>query len=95
MVQVYRTAVLPLLGPLAEQLAAGFSKSRQGCFLWATDAVLREFSTGADLVDPVTTQAIYTFFESQAFTFLQFMDELPPSDLPDGIKCPKPSTFMA
>ena len=84
MVLSYRTAVLPLLPELAQQLASGFETTRQGCFLWATDAVLREFATGAEFVDPQTSQQIYNFFEQQAFAFLRIMNDLPPEDLPDG-----------
>ena len=84
MVLSYRTAVLPLLPTLAEQLATGFETTRQGCFLWATDAVLREFSAGAEYVESGTSQAIYNFFEQQAFAFLRIMNDLPPEDLPDG-----------
>lgn len=84
MVLSYRTAVLPMLPTLAEKLATGFESTRQGCFLWATDAVLREFATGVEFVDPTTSQAIYTFFEQQAFAFLRIMNDLPPKDLPDG-----------
>lgn len=84
MVLSYRTAILPLLPTLAQQLASGFENSRQGCFLWATDSVLREFSEGAEYVDPATSQAIYNFFEQQALAFLRIMNDLPPEDLPDG-----------
>ena len=84
MVMSYRTAVLPLLPTLAQQLAMGFEKSRAGCFLWATDSVLREFADGAEFVDPSTTQAIYHFFEQQAIAFLRVMNDLPPDSLPDG-----------
>lgn len=86
MVLSYRTAVLPLLPTLAQQLASGFENSRQGCFLWATDSVLREFADGAEFVDAVTSQAIYNFFEKQALAFLRIMNDLPPSDLPDVIE---------
>ena len=84
MVLSYRTAVLPLLPTLAQQLASGFENSRQGCFLWATDSVLREFARGAEFVDPATSHAIYNFFEQQALAFLRIMNDLPPTDLPDG-----------
>jgi transportin-3 len=84
MVISYRTAILPLLPALAEQLAVGFERSRSGSFLWATDSVLREFAEGAELVDPSTTQAIYRFFEQQAIAFLRIMNDLPPNELPDG-----------
>ena len=86
MVLSYRTAVLPLLPALAQQLASGFQNSRQGCFLWATDSVLREFANGAEFVDASTSHAIYDFFERQALAFLRIMNDLPPSDLPDVIE---------
>jgi transportin-3 len=85
MVLTYRTDILPILPVLAQQLASGFETSRQGCFLWATEAVLREFSTGSEYVDPQTSQAIYSFFEQQAFAFLKVMNDLPPHELPDVI----------
>ena len=85
MVLSYRTAILPLLPALAQQLASGFENSRQGCFLWATDSVLREFAVGVEFVDASTSQAIYSFFEQQALAFLRIMNGLPPEDLPDGI----------
>ena len=84
MVLSYRTAVLPLLPTLAQQLASGFEATRQGCFLWATDSVLREFAEGAEFVDLSTSKAIYSFFEQQALAFLRIMNDLPPKDLPDG-----------
>ena len=84
MVLSYRTAILPLLPTLAQQLATGFQNTRQGCFLWATDSVLREFAIGAEFVEPATSQAVYTFFETQAIAFLRIMNSLPPNELPDG-----------
>jgi transportin-3 len=84
MVFSYRTAIFPLLEPLANQLSKGFETTRQGCFLWATTAVLREFSVDTEAVDANTTQAIYNFFEQQAFAFLKIMNDLPPTELPDG-----------
>ncbi|MCJ1244960.1 Nuclear import receptor [Trapelia coarctata] len=86
MVISYRTAILPLLPELAEQLAVGFERSRSGSFLWATDSVLREFADGAENVNADTTDAIYRFFEQQAIAFLRIMNDLPPSDLPDVIE---------
>lgn len=44
MVLSYRFHTAPLLPQLAEKLSAGFTASRQGCFLWATDSIVREFS---------------------------------------------------
>ena len=76
-----------MLEQLATFLATGFERSRQGCFLWATGAVLREFSADAEYVNPATSQAVYNFFEQQAFAFLKIMDQLPPQELPDGMLC--------
>ena len=84
MVLSYRTAILPMLSTLAQQLASGFQTTRQGCFLWATDSVLREFAVGAEFVDAATSHAIYNFFETQAVAFLRIMNSLPPNELPDG-----------
>lgn len=83
MVLSYRTAMAPLLPLLAEKLAAGFNASRQGCFLWATDSIVREFSEGVEQVDDNTTNAIFQFYEQQATTFLRAMNDLPPEELPD------------
>lgn len=76
--------MVPLLPTLAENLAAGFQASRQGCFLWASDAVIREFSDGAESVDNQTSNAVYLFYEQQAVAFLRVLNDLPPTDLPDG-----------
>lgn len=87
MIISYRTAMIPLLPSLAQSLAAGFEASREGCFLWATDAVVREFAEGAELVDKATSQAVYQFFEQQSVAFLRILNELPPEQLPDGQYC--------
>lgn len=80
----YRTAMIPLLPTLAQGLAAGFEASREGCFLWATDAVVREFAEGAELVDHATSEAVYHFFEQQSVAFLRILNDIPPEQLPDG-----------
>lgn len=82
----YRIHTAPLLPQLAEKLAAGFTASRQGCFLWATDSIVREFSDVSDYVSRETTDQIYVFYESQATTFLRALNDLPPEDLPDVIE---------
>lgn len=86
MVLSYRTAAFPLLETLAPQLATGFQNTKQGCFLWATDAVLREFASGTESVDPATSHNVYNFFEQQAIAFLRIMNDLSPADLPDVIE---------
>ncbi|KAF2484969.1 armadillo-type protein [Neohortaea acidophila] len=86
MVLSYRIHTAPLLPQLAEKLAAGFTASRQGCFLWATDSIVREFSDVSDHVSQDTTTAIYTFYEQQATTFLRALNDLPPEELPDVIE---------
>ncbi|RKF56478.1 Uncharacterized protein C11G11.07 [Erysiphe neolycopersici] len=86
MVISYRTAISPLLPLMANELANGFSISKQGCFLWTTSAILREFSEDRENVDSQTTDAIYQFFEAQSTNMLQMMSDLPPKDLPDVIE---------
>lgn len=76
--------MIPLLPTLAQSMASGFEASREGCFLWATDAVVREFSEGAELVDHSTSSAVFQFYEQQAIAFLRILNDLPPEQLPDG-----------
>ncbi|KAK7398420.1 Nuclear import receptor [Neonectria punicea] len=85
MVISYRTAMAPMLPDMANKLAIGFNNSREGCFLWVTSAILREFSEAREHVDQATTDNIYTFFEAQTTTFLRVMTELQPKELPDVI----------
>ncbi|KAF1939953.1 karyopherin [Clathrospora elynae] len=86
MVLSYRTAMRPLLPDLATKLIEGFDKSRQGCFLWATASIVREFSQGVDEVDPSLANDVYQFYEQQAKTFLRILSDLPPEELPDLIE---------
>lgn len=86
MIISYRTAMTPLLADMANKLAHGFAVSRQGCFLWVTGAILREFSEDREHVEESITESIYNFFESQATTVLRVMSELPPIELPDVIE---------
>ncbi|ERT02591.1 hypothetical protein HMPREF1624_00891 [Sporothrix schenckii ATCC 58251] len=86
MVISYRTDMTPLLAPMANKLAEGFTVSKQGCFLWVTGAILREFSENREHVDAQITENIYVFFESQATSVLRFMSDLPAAELPDVIE---------
>jgi transportin-3 len=82
----YRFHSAPLLPQLAEKLSAGFTASRQGCFLWATDSIVREFSDVSSVVTQDTVDAIYNFYEQQATTFLRTLNDLPPEQVPDVIE---------
>lgn len=82
----YRIHTAPLLPILAEKLASGFTASRQGCFLWATDSIVREFSDVSDYVSRETTDHIYVFYEQQATAFMRILNELAPEELPDVIE---------
>ncbi|RKF77176.1 Uncharacterized protein C11G11.07 [Golovinomyces cichoracearum] len=86
MIISYRLAAAPLLPQMANELAHGFSVSKQGCFLWTTSAILREFSEDRENIDIQTVDAIYQFFETQSTNMLQMMSDLPPKDLPDVIE---------
>lgn len=82
----YRTAMIPLLGPMANKLAESFAASKQGCFLWVTSAILREFSEDREHVGESISENIYVFFEAQATNVLRVMSDLPPTELPDVIE---------
>lgn len=82
----YRIHTAPLLPVLAEKLASGFTASRQGCFLWATDSIVREFSDVSEYVTKETTDHIYVFYEQQATAFMRILNELAPEELPDVIE---------
>lgn len=86
MIISYRTATAPLLGGLANSIAEGFQASRQGCFLWATDAVIREYSYGAEFVDQETSENVFQFFAQQVTVFLRIISELNPNEAPDVIE---------
>lgn len=73
----------PLLPELATRLADGFQKSRQGCFLWATDSIVREFTEEAG-IDQGTSASVFNFFDAQATNFFKALNDLPPEELPDG-----------
>ena len=86
MILSYRVHTAPLLPLLADKLAAGFTASRQGCFLWATDSIVREFSDVSEYVSKTTTEAIYSFYEQQATAFMRALNDLAPEELPDVIE---------
>ncbi|KAI1753953.1 exportin 1-like protein [Xylaria castorea] len=83
MVIAHRGAMAPILPAMANELASGFANSRQGCFLWVTGAILREFSDDREHVDAAMTENIYVFFEAQATNVLRFLSNLNPQELPD------------
>ncbi|KAI1810036.1 exportin 1-like protein [Poronia punctata] len=83
MVIAHRGAMAPILPAMANELAGGFANSRQGCFLWVTGAILREFSDDREHVEPAMTENIYAFFEAQATNVLRFLSNLTPQELPD------------
>lgn len=86
MVLSYRSAIAPLLPQLANKLASGFSATRQGSYLWASNAILREFSADVGHQDASISDAVYQFYDQQATTFLRTLSDLPPDQLPDVIE---------
>jgi transportin-3 len=86
MVHSYRSGILPLLPTLAENLSSGFAKTRQGCFLFASGSIVREFCNGTEHVDDNTSDAIFSFYEQQTITFLTALSDLTPEELPDVIE---------
>ncbi|KAI1193696.1 exportin 1-like protein [Nemania serpens] len=83
MVLAHRGAMAPILPVMANELASGFVNSRQGCFLWVTGAILREFSDDREQVDAAMSEDIYAFFEAQSTNVLRFLSNLTPQELPD------------
>ncbi|KAF2091580.1 ARM repeat-containing protein [Saccharata proteae CBS 121410] len=86
MVMSYRADIRPLIPQLAHQLVTGFSTSRQGCFLWATGSIVREFAEDFNGVDAGTSADVYRFYEQQATIFLTVLSASPPEDIPDTIE---------
>lgn len=86
MVLSYGTAMRPLLPDLATKLTEGFDISRQGCFLWATASIVKEFSQGMNEVDASLANDVYHFYEQQTKTFLRILNDMPPEQLPDLIE---------
>lgn len=84
MIVSYRNSMIPLLPSLAHSISVGFEATREGSFLWTTAAVIREFSDGAEFVDPSTSNAVYQFFEQETVLFLRILNDLPPNHLPDS-----------
>lgn len=84
MIFSYRAATKPLLPALANKISSCFATSRQGCFLWTTDAIVREYSESAEFVEEETLTAIYHFFEELAVSMLRALNNVPPGELPDG-----------
>jgi len=85
MVLSYQTAMTPLLPDLADKLAAGFAASRQGCFLWATDSIIREFNDMIPDLPTETVSAVFRFLEQQITNFFRVLNDVPPEELPDGM----------
>ncbi len=86
MIISHRAAMTPLLADMANKLAQGFVVSKQGCFLWVTGAIMREFSEDREHVSEAISESIYAFFESQTTNVLRVMSDLPPAELPDVIE---------
>jgi len=75
-----------MLPGLADKLVAGFAATRQGCFLWATDSIVREFSEHAEGMNQELANAVMHFYERQASTSLQVLNDVPAEQLPDLIE---------
>ncbi|KAL7271962.1 Nuclear import receptor [Rhizina undulata] len=81
----YRTDMLPLLPQMADKLVFCFEKSTQGCFLWVTGAVIREFADD-EFVDEATRNSVYQFLERQCLTMFRIMNNTSPKEMPDVIE---------
>lgn len=86
----YRTDMLPLLPQLAEGLVTSFEKSNQGCFLWVSGAVVREFAD-EEFVDVATRNSVYQFLERQCISMFRLLNRTAPQEIPDGTIFPRVS----
>ena len=84
MIFSYRIAIAPLLPDIMTQLALGFNASKQGCFLWATAAIVREFADGKENVDEAVSSEVFRLFQQQSTAFLRTLNDILPEELPDG-----------
>ena len=82
----YKIHASPLLQQMAQKLVEGFTTSHQGCFLWASDAIVRECSDVSEHVPEQITTEIYKFYEQQARTFLRVLNDVPPEEVPDVVE---------
>ncbi|KAG7195608.1 Nuclear import receptor [Scheffersomyces spartinae] len=71
-IQSFSTYLSPILSSLASLLHEGFKKSRYGCFLWVTGALVREF--GDEYSSEDVKENVYNFGLSQAQTFFEIFN---------------------
>jgi transportin-3 len=81
----YRRHTLALLPAIAEKLAAEFATYKQGCYLWASGACVREFS------DPQhnsgeTVDAVWAFVEGQSVGMFKLLSTTAPASIPDVVE---------
>ncbi|KAI5806937.1 armadillo-type protein [Geopyxis carbonaria] len=81
----YRTDMLPLLPQLAEKLVTSFEKSNQGCFLWVSGSVIREFGD-EEIVDEATRNSVYQFLQRQCLSMFRLLNNTAPKEIPDVIE---------
>ena len=88
MVLSYRVDSAPLLPQLVNKLSTGFTQTQEGCFIWASDAIMREFSEDKAHIDRRVDQtlldAVFKFFEQQTTSFLRILNGLTSEELPDS-----------
>lgn len=71
-IQSFSTYLSPILSSIATILHEGFQKSRYGCFLWVTGALIREFGDEYSTED--VKENVYNFGLSQAQTFFEIFN---------------------
>ncbi|TGZ83002.1 ARM repeat-containing protein [Ascodesmis nigricans] len=85
MLTSYRTDMAPLLPQLAEKLVSSFETSHQGCFLWVSGTVVREFGD-EEFVDETTRNSVYQFLERQIMNMFKLLNTTAPKEIPDVIE---------
>lgn len=69
-IQLFSTYLSPILADIARLLHSGFQHHRQGCYLWVSGAVVREY--GDDYTSDDTKRAVYQFALTQCQAFFEW-----------------------
>jgi transportin-3 len=77
----YRIHSQPLLAPMAEILVSSFEKYENGCFLWASGAIVRQF--GHEEISDEVKHGIWAFVETQCINTFRVLEKNKPNDIPD------------
>jgi transportin-3 len=77
----------PIFPNIAETLAGQFERTRFGCYLWVSGALIRESSNDVDKpVDASIIESVWHFSTHQAVSFFHVLNGTDPKDIPDLVE---------